>query len=72
MHEHGARHKVLYLIHHDTLLQNVTAILLQNATENYYKMTQFFYYKMQELIQNAAILLQHVTVITKSDVCYKL
>ena len=66
------RHKVLYLIHHDTLLQNVTAILLQNATENYYKMTQFFYYKMQELIQNAAILLQHVTVITKSDVCYKL
>ena len=40
------------------LLQNVTAILLQNATEVYYKTRQ--------------ILLQNVTAITKYDVCYKL
>ena len=53
------------------LLQNVTAILLQIATEIYYKMRQF-YYKMQQLLQIARILLQNVTVITKCDVSYKL
>ena len=46
------------------LLQNVTAILLQNATE--------VYYKMRQLLQNATILLQNATVITKCDIYYKL
>ena len=30
------------------------------------------HYKMQQLLQNAAILLQNGTVITKCDVCYKI
>ena len=34
------------------LLQNVTAILLQNAIEVYHKMCQLFYYKLQQLSQN--------------------
>ena len=55
---------VSYLIHHDSLLQNATAILLQNATEVYYKMRQVFmttcnsfitkcnsYFKMRHLLQ---------------------
>ena len=54
------------------LWQNATAILLQNATEVYYRMCQGFYYKMRELLENATILLQNATVITKCDVCYKL
>ena len=54
------------------LLQNVTATLLQNMTEVYYKMCQVFYYKMQELLQNMATLLQNVTIITKCNVYYKL
>ena len=54
------------------LLQNATAILLQNATEVYYKMRQVFYYKMRQLLQNATILLQNATVITKCDIYYKL
>ena len=41
-----------------TLLQNVTALLLQNATENYYKMRQIFYYIMRQLLQIATILLR--------------
>ena len=53
------------------LLQNVTAILLQNALGFYYKMRQF-YYKMQQLSQIVTILLQNATVITKCDVYYKL
>ena len=48
-----------------TFLQNVTAILLQNVTEVYYKMSGF-------LLQNVTVSLQNVTVITKCDVCYKL
>ena len=48
------------------LLQNAIAILLQNATEVYYEMRQFF------LLQNATTLLQNVTVITKRDLYYKL
>ena len=43
------------------LLQNATAILLQNATEVYYKRRQVF------LLQNATVLLQNVTVITNCD-----
>ena len=44
------------------LLQDTTATLLQNAKEVYYKMRQVFYYKMRQLLQNATILLQNVTV----------
>ena len=65
---------VSYLIRYDSLLQNVTANLLQNATEVYYKMRQAFYYKMpqfyykmRQLLQIATILLQNTTVITKCD-----
>ena len=54
-------------------------ILLQNATEIYYKMRQVlycemwqFYYKMRQLLQIAMILSQNETVITKCDVYYKL
>ena len=54
-------------------------MLLQNATEVYYKMRQVFYYKMRQfyykmrqLLQNATILLQNTTVITKCDGYYKL
>ena len=61
------------------LLQSATAILLQNATEVHDKMRQFFYYKMrqfyckmQQLLQNATILLQNATGITKCDVYHKL
>ena len=46
------------------LLQNATVVLLQNATE--------VYYKMRQLLQIATILLQNVTVITKFDVYCKL
>ena len=56
------------------LLQNATAILLQKATEVYYKMTQVFYYKMrqvyykmQQLLQNAMILLQNASFIKNCD-----
>ena len=43
------------------LLKNVTAILLQNGTEVYYKMRQVFYYKiityckMRHLLQIATV-----------------
>ena len=60
-------------------LQNVTAILLQNATGVNYKTSQVFYYKMwqfyykmRQLLQIATILLQNATVITKCDGYYKL
>ena len=55
---------VSYLVHCDTLLQNATAILLQNATKVYYKMRQYncllctkcvVHYKMRRLLQNASI-----------------
>ena len=36
------------LIRYDSLLQNATAILLQNATEVYNKMCQFFCCKMRQ------------------------
>ena len=31
----------------------------------YYEMSQVFYYEMRQLLENASILLQNVTVITK-------
>ena len=49
------------MIHYGTLLQNSTAILLQNATKVYYKMRQVFF------SQNATVLLQNATVITNGD-----
>ena len=49
------------------LLQNVTATLLKNMTEVYYKMCPVFYYKMQELLQNVATLLQNAMFITNCD-----
>ena len=33
-----------------------TAILLQNATEVYYKLRQVFHYKMRQFLQNATLL----------------
>ena len=54
------------------LLQNATAILLQNVTEVYCKICQFLYYKTRQLLQNATILSKNATVITKYDVYYKL
>ena len=40
----------LDLVYYDTLLQNATAILLQNVTKNYYKIRQLFYCKMWQFI----------------------
>ena len=54
------------------LLQNVTAILLQNAIEVYHKMGEVLYYKMRYLLQIGKMLLHNVTVITKFKVYYKL
>ena len=56
------------------LLQNVTAILLQNATEVYGKMRQVFYYemrqfyyKMRQFDNKMRQLLQNSTFITNCD-----
>ena len=64
-----------YLTHYDSLLQNATAVLLQYATEVYYKMCQVFYYnmgqfycKMRQLLQITTILSQDATYITNCDV----
>ena len=35
---------------------NVTAILLQNETEVYYKIHEVFYYKMRVLLQNSTVI----------------
>ena len=43
------------------LLQNLTALLLQNATEVYYKIRQLF------LLQNTRVLLQNATFSTNCD-----
>ena len=56
--EHCPGHTVLYLIHYDTLLQNATEIVV--------KCDSYFITKCDK------ILLQNATVITKSDVYYKL
>ena len=55
-----------------TVYYKMRLMLLRNATEVYYKMRQVCYYKMPHLLQNATILLQNATVITKYDVYYKL
>ena len=46
-------------------IQNATTVLLQNATQVYYKMRQFF-------VTNVTVLLLNATVITKCDVYYKI
>ena len=48
------------------LLQNATAILLQNATKVYYKMCQGF------LLQNAIVITNCDDFITKCDSYYKM
>ena len=54
---------VLYLIHYESLSQNETGTLLQNATEVYYKMCQVFYYRIRQLLQNATFITKlHSTV----------
>ena len=55
-----------YLIHYDTLLQNVTDIITKSDS--------YFITKCDKsLLQNASgLLLQSATVITKCDVFYKL
>ena len=58
---------VSYLIHYDSLLQNATAILLQNATEVYYKMRQVFHCKLRRFHYKMRQLLQNVTFITNCD-----
>ena len=50
----------LYYKMRQKLLQNATAILLQNVTEVYYKIRRF-------LLQNATVLLQKTQVITNCD-----
>ena len=62
------------------LLQNATAISLQNATKVYYKMRQFFvtkydsfitnsdsYYKLQQLSYKMRQFLENATFITNCD-----
>ena len=49
------------------LLQNAIAILLQHATEVYYKKRQAFYYKMQQFYYKMRQLLQNATFITNCD-----
>ena len=74
------------LVHYDTLLQNVTYIitkydsyfivkcdksLLQNAP-GFLLQNATVLLEKKQLLQNALILLQNTTVITKSDVYYKM
>ena len=49
------------------LLQNVVAILLQNATGVYDKMRQVFHYKMRQFYYKMRQLLQNATVITNCE-----
>ena len=61
----------LYYKIRQVLAQNAM-ILLQNSTKIYHKVRELFYYKMRQVLQNAMILLQNASVITKSDVYYKI
>lgn len=63
---------------HDVLLQRVTALLLPNAENFYYITRQLFFckthqfcYKMQQVLQNALVLLQNTLGITKYIGYYK-
>ena len=59
---HGTRHKVSYLIHYDSLLQNAV-VLLQNAT---------VITKCDDFITNATVITKCDDFITKCDSYYKL
>ena len=54
----------LYYKMRQILLQNATVILLQIATEVYYKMPQVFCYKMRQFYYKMRLLLQNATFIT--------
>ena len=47
-----------------TLLQNATAVLLQNSEKGFYKLCQMFYYKMRHLYYKIRRLLQNVSIQT--------
>ena len=55
----------LYNKMRQTLMQNGTAILLQNPSEFFYKMWQVSYYKMRRFYYKMRQLLQNMTFITK-------
>ena len=64
---------VLYLVHNDTLLQNVTDIVIH--CDSYFIIECSKSLLQNEsgfFVQNATILLQNVTVITKCDAYYKM
>ena len=48
------------------LLQNATAMLLQNVTKIYYKIRKVFDYKMQQFYYKLKQLLQNASCIMKS------
>ena len=68
LHEHGTRHKVSYLIHYDSLLQNATDIITKCDS---YFVTKCDRSLLQNasyfLLKDATILLQNATVITNCD-----
>ena len=53
-------------------LQNVLAILLQNARRPYYKMRQVFYYKTQQFYYKIGLLLQIATTLLQNASYYKM
>ena len=69
---------VSYLIHYDSLLQNVADIIrkcvsyfITKCHRSLFKMRQY-YYKLLQLLQIATILSQSATVTTKCNVYYNL
>ena len=67
------------MIHYDSLLQNAADIITKynswfvtNCDGSLLQSVSGFYYKMGQLLQNAMILLQNASVISKCDVDYKL
>ena len=67
------------MIHYDSLLQNAADIITKynscfvtNCDGSLLQNVSGFYYKMGQLLQNAMILLQNASVISKCDVDYKL
>ena len=59
-HERGTRHEFSYLIHYDSLLQNVTDIMTKCDRSLLQNMSGF-------LLQNATVLSQNATVISNCD-----
>ena len=54
------------------LLQNATAILLQNMTEVYYKLRRFFLWNVTVLLQNTIVITNRNDFITKCNSYYKM